>query len=211
MTSPSPQSPAANPAKQYAPAAERNRDPILEVLRTALPARGTVLEIAAGTGQHACHFAGHLPGLTWQPTDPDPAACASIAAWAAEARLPNLRPPLELDVTAPVWPVAAAAAIVCINMIHIAPWAACEGLMAGAGRLLPAGGPLVLYGPYRIDGAHTAPSNAAFDAWLKERDPSFGVRDMADVTAEAAQHGLAFERRVAMPANNFCLILRKEA
>jgi SAM-dependent methyltransferase len=162
--------------KRSAPSALRNRAPILEVLRRVLPAEGVVLELASGTGEHAVHFAAALPGLTWQPSDPSPEARASIAAWRAEAALPNLRPPLPLDVVAP-WPlddVAPLAAIVCINMIHIAPWAATEALFAGAARALAPGAPLVTYGPYRFGGAFTADSNAAFDADLRAPRSALG-------------------------------------
>src|ERR1700761_400380 len=143
----------------YRPHVVRNRDPILDVLRRALPPRGLILEIASGSGEHVVYFARSLPSLTWQPTDPDSEALASIAAHRDAAGTPNVRAPLRLDVTAPDWPVKHADAIVCCNMIHIAPWAACEGLIAGAARVLPAGGVLYLYGPYKIDGEHTAPSN----------------------------------------------------
>ena len=177
-----------------APAVARNRDPILAVLREVLPAAGTVLEIASGTGEHAVHFAAALPHLVWQPTDPDAQARRSIAAHAARAGLPNLLPPLELDAAAAVWPVTRADAVVSINMIHIAPWRAAEGLMAGAARLLSAGAPLYLYGPYRQHGQHTAPSNAAFDESLRARDPAWGVRDLEEVAALAAAHGLALQR-----------------
>ena len=191
---------------RHAPATARNRDAILEVLREALPAHGTVLEIASGTGEHAIHFAAALPHLTWQPTDPDGESRASIAAHAAMAGLPNLGPPLGLDVTSADWPVRAADAVVCINMIHIAPWAAAEGLFAGAARLKAA--VLYLYGPFREHGEHTAPSNEAFDGWLKAQDPAWGVRDLEAVAALAASHGFSLARRVAMPANNLSLIFR---
>ncbi|HEX7969339.1 MAG TPA: DUF938 domain-containing protein, partial [Stellaceae bacterium] len=148
----------------YAPAAARNREPILAVLRRVLPPAGLVLEVASGGGEHAAFFAAALPQLTWQPTDPDPRARASIAAFCAASGAPNLSPPLALDAAAPDWPVTGAAAVVCINMIHIAPWSASEGLMAGAARVLPPGGPLYLYGPYKEEGRHTAASNEAFDA-----------------------------------------------
>src|SRR5882757_9391450 len=184
-----------------APAVARNRDPILAVLRDVLPAAGTVLEIASGTGEHAVHFAAALPHLTWQPTDPDSQSRGSIAAHAAQAGLANLKPPLELDASAPVWPVTRADAVVSINMIHIAPWRAAQGLMAGAARLLPAGAPLYLYGPYRRHGLHTAPSNAAFDKNLRARDPAWGVRDLDEVVALAAALGFALQHTVAMPAN----------
>jgi hypothetical protein len=192
-----------------APAVARNRDPILTVLREVLPAAGTVLEIASGTGEHAIHFAAALPHLVWQPSDPDAQARSSIAAHAMQAGLANLLPPLELDAAAPVWPVTRADALVSINMIHISPWGATQGLMAGAARVLPAGAPLYLYGPYRRHGQHTAPSNAAFDESLRARDPEWGVRDLNEVAALAAEHGLALQRSVAMPANNLSVIFRR--
>jgi SAM-dependent methyltransferase len=192
-----------------APAVARNRDPILQVLRRVLPAHGLVLEIASGTGEHAVHFARALPGIVWQPTDPDAAALRSIAAWREQAGLPNLRPPLEFDVTANTWPVERADAVVCINMIHISPWRSAEGLVAGAGRVLGPGGVLFLYGPYKEDGRHTAPSNEAFDADLRARNPEWGVRDLGDVIALAASHGLDFAERVAMPANNLSVVFRR--
>ena len=192
-----------------APAVARNRDPILAVLRDVLAAPGTVLEIASGSGEHAVHFASALPHLVWQPTDPDAQALRSIAAHAAQAQLPNLLSPLELDASAALWPVTRADAIVSINMIHIAPWRAAVGLMAGAGRLLPPGAPLYLYGPYRRGGQHTAPSNAAFDESLKARDPEWGVRDLDEVAELADRHGLALQRTVAMPANNLSVIFRR--
>ena len=194
---------------QTAPAVARNRDPILAVLRRVLPAQGTVLEIASGTGEHAVHFAGALPGMTWQPTDPDVAALRSIAAWRETARLPNLLAPLELDVTSAVWPVQRADAMVCINMIHISPWRAAEELMAGAARVLAPGGVLFLYGPYKEGDAPTAPSNEAFDASLRARNPEWGVRDLDDVKALAEREGLDFVERVAMPANNLSVVFRR--
>jgi SAM-dependent methyltransferase len=190
------------------PSAARNREPILSVLRRALPAHGTVLEIASGTGEHAVHFAAGLPGLVWQPTDVDPDALGSIAAHRAVAGLPNLLAPLELDVTRPSWPAAAADAIVAINMIHIAPWSAAQGLIAGAARLLAPGRILYLYGPFKEGGRHTAPSNEAFDASLRARHPEWGVRDVGEVGALAAEHGFALIERVAMPANNLSLVFR---
>jgi SAM-dependent methyltransferase len=198
---------------QTSPAVARNRDPILAVLRRVLPAQGTgigiVLEIASGTGEHAVHFAAGLPHLTWQPTDTDADALCSVAAHRASAQLPNLMPVLELDVCAPSWPVTHADAIVAINMIHIAPWTAAEGLMAGAGRLLAPGSVLYLYGPFKEDGRHTAPSNAAFDASLRARDPQWGVRDLDEVAALARRHGLALAERIAMPANNLSLVFHR--
>jgi SAM-dependent methyltransferase len=194
-------------------AVARNREPILAVLRRVLPMQGTVqptvLEIASGTGEHAVHFAAALPHLIWQPTDLDAVARASIAAHRAAAQLPNLPAPLALDAAAAVWPVARADAVVAINMIHIAPWQATEGLMAGARRLLAPGGVLYLYGPYKENGRHTAPSNAAFDASLRARDPQWGVRDLDAVCALAAAHEFEFVERVAMPANNLSVVLRR--
>jgi SAM-dependent methyltransferase len=192
-----------------APAVARNREPILAVLRRHLPAHGTVLEVASGTGEHAVHFAAALPQLTWHPSDGDARALRSIAAHRAAAALPNLMQPLALDVTAPEWPLVHADAIVCINMVHIAPWAAAEGLMAGAGRLLAPGNVLYLYGPFRVDGEHTAPSNAAFDASLKAQDVQWGVRDVGEVADIAGLHGFDLVERVAMPANNLSVIFRK--
>ena len=196
-------------ARRHAPATARNRDPILAVLRRHLPESGLLLEVSAGTGEHAVHFAAAFPGLVWQPTDPDPGARASIAAWARESKLNNLRPPLALDAAAEDWPVARADAVLCINMIHIAPWSAGLGLLRGAARILPPGGPLILYGPYRRDGAHTAPSNAAFDAGLRAQDPSWGVRDLESVAAEAAAAGFGPPEVVEMPANNLMPIFRR--
>jgi len=192
------------------PAAARNAGPILEVLRAHLPARGRVLEIAAGSGEHATAFARALPGLEWTPSDPSPAARASIAAWAGAAALPNLRPPLALDVLDPAtWPEGRVQAVVCINMIHISPWAATGGLMALAEQALPPGGLLALYGPYREADAPLAPSNAAFDDSLKSRDPAWGLRDRDEVVAAAKAEGLALTLKIAMPANNLMLLFRR--
>jgi cyclopropane fatty-acyl-phospholipid synthase-like methyltransferase len=198
-------------AKRYAPATLRNREPIREILREVLPEQGQVLEVGAGSGEHAVFFAAAFPTIIWQPTDIDPECLASIAAWTAEARLPNLRPPLRLDVRTAPWPGVADQgfdAVVSINMIHIAPWEACQGLMAGAARALRPDGVLLLYGPFMIDGRHTAPSNAAFDASLKAMDPRFGVRDVTAVSQEAALHGLTLKTQVRMPANNLVLVLQ---
>ena len=194
--------------KRHAPAAERNREPIVAVLRQVLPPTGTVLEVASGTGEHAAWFAAAFPRLLWQPSDPDPDAIASAAAWRAESGAANLLPPLRLDAAAAEWPVERADAIVCINMVHISPWSATEGLMRGAGRLLPPGAPLVLYGPYRRAAVPTAPSNEAFDASLKARNPAWGLRDLEAVAAEAEANGLALERVVEMPANNIVALFR---
>jgi SAM-dependent methyltransferase len=199
------------PAALSSPAVARNRDPILAVLRRYLPSQGTVLEIAAGTGEHAAYLAPQFPHLTWQPTDADPDALASIDAHRMAVNAPNLRAPITLDVTAPRWPVERADAVLSINMIHISPWAASEGLMTGAARLLPASGVLYLYGPYKENGEHTAASNAAFDASLRARDPAWGVRDIGDVCTLADNHGFDFIERVAMPANNLSLVFRRRA
>jgi cyclopropane fatty-acyl-phospholipid synthase-like methyltransferase len=190
------------PGALVAPAAARNRDPILAELRKILPDRGRVLEIASGSGEHALHFAAALPGIVWQPSDPDEAALASIEAYRAGYSGDNLLAPLRLDAREPPWPVGPVDAVVSINMIHIAPWEACEGLMRGAAQVLRAGGGLVLYGPFNIDGRFTAPSNEAFDASLRARDPAWGIRDLAAVRAVAENSGLRLERSVDMPANN---------
>ena len=197
-------------AARNAPAAARNREPIFHVLREWLPQPGRVLEVASGTGEHAVWFSGAMPGITWQPTDRDAEALASIAAWRDGAGLANLLPPVLLDASAPeTWSAARVDAVVSINMIHIAPWSATLGLMAGAGRVLAPGGLVFLYGPFTEGGAHTAPSNLAFDASLRERDPAWGVRDLDAVAAVAAEHGLALAARVAMPANNLSLVFRR--
>jgi SAM-dependent methyltransferase len=196
-------------ALREAPAVARNRQPILDVLRGLLPKPAVVLEIASGTGEHALWFSRHLPAVTWQPTDRDDDALASIAAWRATGNLPNLLAPLPLDVSsADPWPVGCADAVVAINMIHIAPWRATEGLMAGAARVLPPGGLLFLYGPFR-DGAAIAPSNAAFDADLKARNSEWGVRDRAAVTSLAYRCGIQLVDTITMPANNLSLVFKK--
>ncbi|MBY0333278.1 MAG: DUF938 domain-containing protein [Acetobacteraceae bacterium] len=198
--------------RRSAPAALRNRDAILSALRTLLPPAGLVLEVASGSGEHAVHFAAALPDLVFQPSDPDPRARASIDAWVAGAGLPNLRPALALDAAASpaAWPIARADAVLCINMVHIAPWEAALGLVRGAAALLPAGAPLVLYGPFRRGGAHTAPSNAAFDAALRAEDPRWGVRDL-EAVAQAAAAGFGPPTVVPMPANNLVLAFRRAA
>ena len=195
--------------RQYRPHVARNRDAILDVLKRVLPPRGLVLEIASGSGEHAAYFAERLPALSFQPTDPDPEALASIAAHRVASGAANLLPAHHLDVTAPAWPIDRADAVLCANMIHIAPWAACEGLVAGAARVLPAGGILFLYGPYKIDGRHTAPSNQAFDGYLCAQNPAWGIRDLSEVTALATRHDLALVETVAMPANNLSVIFRR--
>lgn len=195
--------------RRSAPHVARNAAPIVEVLATILPAEGLVLEVASGTGEHAVHFARAFPQLEWQPSDPDPDARRSIEAWRAEAALPNLRPPLALDARAADWPIDRADAILCINMVHISPWPATEGLLSGAGRRLGPGAPLYLYGPYFQAGVPTAPSNLAFDASLRARDPEWGVRELDDVSALARDHGLMLDSIVPMPANNLSVVFRK--
>lgn len=197
--------------RRSAPATRRNREPILEVLRTVLPERGLVLEVASGTGEHAVHFARSLPLLRWQPSDPDPDAIASIRAWREESAPANLLEPLRLDASAEEWPVAAADAVLCVNMVHISPWAATVGLMRGAGRLLGEGQPLILYGPYRRSGFATAPSNEAFDESLKARNPEWGLRELETVADEAARSGLRLDRVHEMPANNLTAVFRRLA
>ena len=194
--------PPPSSAALVAPSAARNRQPILEVLRHWLPPGGLVLELASGTGEHAVWFAADLPQMTWQPTESAPDRLASITAWREAGGTPNLLPPLQLDVTGAAWPVARADAVVAINLIHIAPWLVTLGLLAGTARVLRPGGPLLVYGPFRINGAHTAESNAAFDRDLRHRDPAWGVRDLAEVAAAALPHGLSLEADVPMPANN---------
>jgi SAM-dependent methyltransferase len=190
------------------PATARNREPILEVLRRVLPREGVVLEIASGSGEHAVFFARHLPALTWAPTDAEPEHLASIDAWRATEALANVAPARSLDVHAP-WPVVQADAVFCANLIHIAPWSACLALLEGAAHVLPSGGRLVLYGPFRIGGVHTAPSNEAFDASLRARDPRWGVRDLDEVVACAAERGLVLRETVPMPANNLTVVLER--
>jgi cyclopropane fatty-acyl-phospholipid synthase-like methyltransferase len=193
-----------------APAAQRNRGPILEVLQRVLPARGRVLEIASGSGEHVVFFARALAGLTWQPSDPDPAARDSIRAWIGQGKVENVLAPIALDMTNARWPYLLDTfdAVVCINMIHIAPWEACLGLLYGCEQFLPPGGPLVLYGPFMRGGKHTAPSNAAFDASLRRQDSRWGVRDLDDVQREAALRGFQLAEVVEMPANNLTVVLR---
>lgn len=211
-------------ARRYAPATERNREPILAVLQRVLPPTGTVLEVSSGTGEHAVFFAPRLAPRQWLPSDLDPGARASIAAWREAAPAENLHAPIALDAAAPLWPVESEnfsdllspldlqqhpiTALVNINMIHIAPWAACLGLLAAAGRILPTGGILYLYGPYQQNGQHTAPSNAAFDASLQAQNPEWGVRDLDAVVAAAKVHGLALVETTAMPANNLSVVFR---
>ncbi|MGE4429373.1 MAG: DUF938 domain-containing protein [Sphingobium sp.] len=195
-------------ARLHAPAALRNRDAIADVLARELPAAGLVVEVASGSGEHALYFARRFPGLDWQPSDPDPLAIASIAAWAAEGAPANLREPLSLDAAAPLWPVERAGALLCINMTHISPWEATLGLLAGARRILGQGAPLILYGPFLRDDLETAPGNLAFDAQLRGRDARYGLRAVEALDHAAAQEGLARTALHPMPANNLTLIYR---
>ncbi|MGB8331259.1 MAG: DUF938 domain-containing protein [Polyangiales bacterium] len=197
-------------AKAFAPAAERNRRPILDVLRRVLPARGLVVELASGSGQHAAYFAEHLPALRWQPTEASAEGLESIGAWAEETARDNLLTPLELDVRWPRWPVLEADALVCINMIHISPWETTEALFRGASAVLTTGSPLITYGPYRLHGHHTAPSNAAFDESLRSRNAGWGVRDIDDLCELAKRTGFKLGERVEMPANNMTLVWLRE-
>jgi SAM-dependent methyltransferase len=192
-----------------APAAARNREPILRVLRNTLPRAAHVLEVASGTGEHAVWFCNALPELTWQPTDHDPDALKSIAAWRDMARPPNLLSPLRLDAAAETWPVTQADAVVAINMVHIAPWTATQGLIAGAARILNSDGLLFLYGPFREGGVHTSAGNAAFDADLRAHDASWGIRDLEEISKLASRHGFDTPERIAMPANNLSVVFRR--
>jgi hypothetical protein len=205
---------APDDPRRSAPAALRNRDAILAALRPHLPAApALVLEVASGTGEHVVHFAAALPPLLFQPSDADAAARASIDAWATRCALPNVRPAVALDAAAPpdAWPIRQADAVLCINLLHIAPWEVTLGLLRGAGALLPAGGPLMLYGPFRRGGSHNAPSNAAFDAALRAENPRWGVRDEEAVTEAAGEAGLCLAAVEAMPANNRLLVFRRDA
>ena len=196
----------AGGAKRSAPAALRNREPIADVLADWLPDTGLVLEIASGSGEHAVHFARRFPALDWQPTDLEPGALESIAAWREESRLPNVRPPLRLNAAEPEdWPVGHAEALLSINMVHISPWASAIGLVMGAARILPDHGQLILYGPWFIESIESAPSNLAFDADLRSRDPEWGIRRVEDFAEVSAAHGFALEGLRQMPANNLML------
>lgn len=196
--------------RRSSPAAQRNRGPIADVLERVLPREGGVLEIASGSGEHVTFFARRFPDLTWLPSDPDEGARESIAQWIEDEGHPNVGEPIALDVRTWPWPVAQADAIVCINMIHASGPETLDALMRGAASVLSPGAPLVLYGPFKIGGVHTAPSNEEFDAWLKTRDPRWGVRDLELVSEVASEHGLTLEERVPMPANNFVLVLRRD-
>ncbi len=201
---------SATDARLYAPSTARNRVPILGVLQLYLPERGLVLEVASGTGEHICFFAAASgPALIFQPSDIEADHRSSIDAWSASLELPNVRPAVALDATAENWPVARADAVICINMIHIAPWAATEGLIRGAARVLERGGFLYLYGPFRRDGGHTAPSNAGFEDWLKSQSAEYGVRDLEAFAALAQLNGFGPPEVIDMPANNFSVVFRR--
>ncbi|NQV44949.1 MAG: DUF938 domain-containing protein [Rhodospirillales bacterium] len=208
-------SPGSTDPRRHAPATARNREPILGVLREILPTEGSILEIASGSGEHAAFLAPHFPGVGWQPTDADPDLFPSIMDWARTASeitdnsTATIHPPLHLNTCNEPWPVEHADAIIAINMIHISPWASCEGLMKGAGRILSAGGVLYLYGPFQQDGRHTAPSNEAFDASLRQRNPHWGIRNLDEVSALANDHGLRHDRTVPMPANNLSVVFTR--
>ncbi len=195
--------------RRVSSAAARNRDPILDVLKRVLPDRGRLLEVASGTGQHAAYFAPHFPAVQWQPSDPDADMFASIEAWRTDSAADNLLAPIRVDATETAWPVGTVDAMMCLNMIHIAPWAACLGLLKGAARHLDMNGVLYLYGPYMVGGKHTAPSNEAFDQSLRSRNPEWGIRNLDDVALEARLNGLQLAETVKMPANNFSVIFRK--
>jgi hypothetical protein len=196
-------------ARRSAPAALRNRESIAGVLSEWLPPSGLVLEIASGTGEHAVYFAARFPALEWQPSDLHPEALTSIDAWRAEVRLPNIRPPVVIDASAPDWPIGRADAVLSINMVHISPWASALGLLNGATRLLSAGAPLIMYGPWLKDDIPTAESNLAFDADLRRRDSEWGLRRVEEFADAAEQRGLGLEQTRAMPANNLMLLLRR--
>lgn len=196
-----------NDARLHSPSTLRNREPLLAALRPMLPATGLVLEVASGTGEHVAHLAAALLGLRFQPTDPDPDSRASIDAWVDG--LANVRPALALDAAAADWPVARADAVLCANMVHISPWAATEGLVAGSARVLPVGGPLMLYGAFKRGGWHTAPGNAEFDADLRARNPAWGVRDLEAVAALAEAAGFGRAKIMEMPANNLLVAFRR--
>ncbi len=198
-----------NDNRLFSAAAARNRGPILDVLRAVLPKQGLVLEVASGSGEHAVHFAAELPMLTFAPSDASPKARDSIAAWIAYSGAGNVRPPLALDAASASWPIEHADAVLCINMVHISPWAATAGLFDNASKILPAGAPLYLYGPYKRDRAHIAPSNAEFDAGLRAQNPSWGVRDLETVADLGRQAGFEGPEIVEMPANNLSLIFRR--
>jgi hypothetical protein len=209
MTGPWTPSDGGEGDKRHAPATLRNRDAIAAALADWLPASGTVLEVASGSGEHAVHFAAAFPKLDWQPSDPDPAALASIAAWSAEAGLPNIAAPLHLDASAPDWPLGHADALLCINMVHISPWAATVGLFTQGSKFLKKGAPLILYGPFFRRDHPTAPSNVAFDESLRARNAEWGVRWLEDVTELAEAKGIELAQVREMPANNLMVLYRR--
>ena len=200
--------PAGSDARRSAPAAVRNREPIAQVLGDWLPGSGLVLEVASGTGEHVVHFAGRFPDLQWQPSELDSGALASIRAWRQSAGLANVLEPIAIDVSSGEWPIERADAVLSINMVHISPWQSALGLLDGAARLLPAGGPLILYGPWIASGVETAPSNLQFDADLKRRDARWGLRHVEEFAAEARARGFSLVEERAMPANNRMLLFR---
>jgi hypothetical protein len=195
--------------RQYAPATLRNRDFILDVLRDVLPRTGVILEVASGSGEHVVHCARNLPSLVFQPSDPDPDAQLSVAAWVKATGVTNVRAPIALDASDSVWPIASADGIICINMIHILPWQATRGLMKGATAILRSRSPLYLYGPYKREGFETAPSNHAFDRSLRDRNPKWGLRDLEEVAAIAQSAGFSSPVITEMPANNLSVVFRR--
>ena len=195
--------------RQYAPATVRNRDFILDVLRDVLPTTGVILEIASGSGEHVVHFARNLPSLVFQPSDPEPDALLSVAAWMKAAEVTNVRAPIVLDASRSLWPIASADGIICINMVHISPWDASVGLIRGAAAILPPGSPLYLYGPYKRKGFATAPSNEAFDSNLRDRNPTWGLRDLEAIAAIAQSAGFSVPDITEMPANNLSIVFRR--
>jgi len=196
--------------KLTSPSALRNRDPISDLLRNVLPETGTVLEIASGSGEHVIHFASLFPNLDWQPSDPSPEARASIQEWVKTEAVTNVAPPLDIDASSEAWPIERADAMIAINMIHISPWPATQGLLAGAGKLLPSGGTLILYGPYQRQGQPLVPSNVDFDASLRSRNPTWGIRLLEDVESLAEQSGLALTSITEMPANNLGVVFTRQ-
>jgi hypothetical protein len=195
--------------RQYAPATVRNRDFILDVLRDVLPTTGVILEIASGSGEHVVHFARNLPSLVFQPSDPEPDALLSVAAWMKAAEVTNVRAPIVLDASRSPWPIASADGIICINMVHISPWDASVGLIRGAAAILPPGSPLYLYGPYKRKGFATAPSNEAFDRNLSDRNAIWGLRDLEAIAAIAQSAGFSIPDITEMPANNLSIVFRR--
>jgi SAM-dependent methyltransferase len=200
---------ASDDGRLASPSAARNKDPIADALAQVLPQKGLVLEVGSGTGEHVVHFARVMPHLAWQPTEQDEACLRSISAWVAVEAQANVRQPVFLDVASAQWPIAAVDVIISINMIHIAPWSAAQALLRGASSILPAGGLLCLYGPYRVAGKHTSASNRAFDAELRAMNSEWGVRDLDAVSSEASAFNLDLERTIQMPANNLIAVFRK--